>query len=69
MTLFDIAYDDFKREDTTNVITITLYTDDKQPITPNASHTWKAKVAKGESMSASTQLRFLAIRSSFHQVI
>lgn len=46
MTLFDIAYDDFKREDTTNVITITLYTDDKQPITPNASHTWKAKVSK-----------------------
>lgn len=46
MTLFDITYDDFKREDTTNVITITLYTDDKQPITPNASHTWKAKVAK-----------------------
>ncbi len=48
MTLFDIAYDDFKREDTTNVITITLYTDDKQPITPNASHTWKAKIAKGD---------------------
>lgn len=46
MTLFDIKYDDFKREDTTNVITITLYTDDKQPITPNASHTWKAKVSK-----------------------
>lgn len=48
MTLFDIAYDDFKREDTTNVIAITLYTDDKQPITPNASHTWKAKVSKGD---------------------
>ena len=48
MTLFDIAYDDFKREDTTNVITITLYTDDRQPITPNASHTWKAKVSKGD---------------------
>jgi hypothetical protein len=46
VTLFDIAYDDFKREDTTNVIAITLYTDDKQPITPNASHTWKAKVSK-----------------------
>lgn len=46
MTLFDIAYDDFKREDTTNTITITLYTDDKQPITPNSSHTWKAKVSK-----------------------
>lgn len=46
MTLFDITYDDFKREDTTNVITITLYTDDKQPITPNSSHTWKAKVSK-----------------------
>ena len=46
MTLFDIAYDDFKREDTTNTIVITLYTDDKQPITPNASHTWKAKVSK-----------------------
>lgn len=48
MTLFDIAYDDFKREDTTNTITITLYTDDKQPITPNTSHTWKAKVSKGD---------------------
>lgn len=46
MTLFDITYDDFKREDTTNVITITLYTDDKQPITPNSSHKWKAKVSK-----------------------
>lgn len=46
MTLFDIEYDDFKREDTTNVIAITLYTDDKQPITPNSSHTWKAKVSK-----------------------
>lgn len=46
MTLFDIKYDDFKREDTTNVIAITLYTDDRQPITPNASHTWKAKVSK-----------------------
>ena len=46
MTLFDVAYDDFKREDTTNTIAITLYTDDKQPITPNASHTWKAKVSK-----------------------
>lgn len=48
MTLFDIAYDDFKREDTTNVIAITLYTDDKQPITPDSSHTWKAKVSKGD---------------------
>ncbi|MFR0606635.1 hypothetical protein ACLUW9_09075 [Limosilactobacillus mucosae] len=48
MTLFDIAYDDFKREDTTNTIVITLYTDDKHPITPNASHTWKAKVSKGD---------------------
>lgn len=48
MTLFDIAYDDFKREDTTNTITITLYTDDKQPITPNSSHTWKAKVSKAD---------------------
>lgn len=48
MTLFDIAYDDFKREDTTNTIAITLYTDDKQPITPNSSHTWKAKVSKGD---------------------
>lgn len=48
MTLFDIEYDDFKREDTTNVIAITLYTDDRQPITPNASHTWKAKVSKGD---------------------
>lgn len=48
MTLFDIAYDDFKREDTTNTIVITLYTDDRQPITPDASHTWKAKIAKGD---------------------
>lgn len=46
MTLFDIAYDDFKREDTTNTIVITLYTDDRQPITPDSSHTWKAKVSK-----------------------
>lgn len=46
MTLYSIAYDDFKREDTTNTIIITLYADDKQPITPDASHTWKAKVSK-----------------------
>ena len=48
MTLFDITYDDFKREDTTNDITIKLYTDDKQPITPNSNHTWKTKVSKGD---------------------
>lgn len=48
MTQFDIAYTDFKREDTTNDITITLYADNKRPITPNASHTWKAKVAKDD---------------------
>ena len=48
MTLFDIKYDDFKREDTTNVIAITLYTDDRKPITPNPDHTWKAKVSKGD---------------------
>ena len=48
MTQFDIAYTDFKREDTTNDITITLYADNKRPITPNSSHTWKAKVAKGD---------------------
>lgn len=46
MTQFDITYTDFKREDTTNDITIKLYADNKRPITPNASHTWKAKVAK-----------------------
>lgn len=48
VTQFDIAYTDFKHEDTTNDITITLYTDDKRPITPNISHTWKAKVAKDD---------------------
>lgn len=48
MTQFDIAYTDFKREDTTNDITIKLYGDNKRPITPNPSHTWKAKVAKGD---------------------
>lgn len=48
MAQFDIAYTDFKREDTTNDITITLYADNKRPITPNSSHTWKAKVAKGD---------------------
>lgn len=48
MTQFDIAYTDFKREDTTNDITIKLYADNKRPITPNFSHTWKAKVARGD---------------------
>lgn len=48
MTQFDITYTDFKREDTTNDITIKLYADNKRPITPNSSHTWKAKVAKGD---------------------
>lgn len=46
MTQFDITYTDFKREDTTNDITIKLYADNKRPIIPNPSHTWKAKVAK-----------------------
>lgn len=48
MTQFDITYTDFKREDTTNDITINLYADNKRPITPNSSHTWKAKVAKDD---------------------
>ena len=48
MTQFDITYTDFKREDTTNDITIKLYADNKRPIIPNASHTWKAKVAKDD---------------------
>ena len=48
MTQFDITYTDFKREDTTNDITIKLYADNKRLITPNASHTWKAKVAKDD---------------------
>ena len=48
MTQFDITYTDFKREDTTNDITIKLYGDNKRPITPNSSHTWKAKVARGD---------------------
>ena len=48
MTQFDITYTDFKREDTTNDITIKLYADNKRPIIPDASHTWKAKVAKDD---------------------
>lgn len=48
MTQFDITYTDFKREDTTNDITIKLYADNKRPIIPDANHTWKAKVAKGD---------------------
>nr|DAW11370.1 MAG TPA: hypothetical protein [Caudoviricetes sp.] len=48
VTQFDITYTDFKREDTTNDITIKLYADNKRPIIPDASHTWKAKVAKGD---------------------
>lgn len=48
MTQYDITYTDFKREDTTNDITIKLYADNKRPIIPDASHTWKAKVAKGD---------------------
>lgn len=48
MTQFDITYTAFKREDTTNDITIKLYADNRRPITPNASHTWKAKVAKND---------------------
>lgn len=48
MTQFDITYTDFKREDTTNDITIKLYADNKRPIIPNPNHTWNAKVAKGD---------------------
>lgn len=69
MTQFDIMYTDFKREDTTNDITIKLYADNKRPIIPNPSHTWKAKVAREISMSASTQLRFSATISSYHRAI
>lgn len=48
MTQFDITYTNFKHEDTTNDITIKLYADNKRPIIPDSSHTWKAKVAKDD---------------------
>lgn len=41
---FDLRFEDFKREDATNLITTKFMTDDGKVITPNAEHKWTAKV-------------------------
>lgn len=45
MSQFQVRYEHFKREDTTNSMVINLYDDNGVPITPSGSHTWTAKVA------------------------
>ena len=45
MSQFQVRYEHFKREDTTNSMVINLYDDNGAPITPSGSHTWTAKVA------------------------
>ena len=45
MSQFQVRYEHFKREDTTNSMVINLYDDNGAPITPSSSHTWTAKVA------------------------
>ena len=48
MTKFQIVREDFKRQDTTNLMVIQLFDDNNLALTPNSSHTWQAKVVKGD---------------------
>ena len=48
MTKFQIVREDFKRQDTTNLMAIQLFDDNNMALTPNSSHTWQAKVVKGD---------------------
>ena len=41
---FDLRFEDFKREDATNLITTKFMTDNGKIITPNTEHKWSAKV-------------------------
>ena len=45
MSRFEVRYEHFKCEDTTNSMVINLYNDDGTAITPNDAHTWTAKAA------------------------
>ena len=40
----NLRFDDFKREDNTNLLTTNIVNDDGKVITPNKEHTWTAKV-------------------------
>lgn len=40
----NLRFDDFKREDNTNMLTTNIVNDDGKVITPNKEHTWMAKV-------------------------
>lgn len=48
MSRFEVRYEHFKREDTTNSMVINLYNDDGTAITPNSGHTWVGKIAKDD---------------------
>lgn len=48
MSRFEVHYEHFKREDTTNSMAINLYNDDGTAITPNSGHTWVGKIAKDD---------------------
>lgn len=49
MSKYSVTYGlDFKRQDTTYIMSVQLYDDGDQPLTPNTSHNWSAKVVRGE---------------------
>lgn len=48
MTKYRAQYEDFKREDTVNVVKVWLFNDDGTPINPDAGHKWTAKLVKGD---------------------
>lgn len=48
MSRFEVHYEHFKREDTTNSMVVNLYNDDGTAITPNSGHTWVGKIAKDD---------------------
>lgn len=46
---FDLRFENFKREDATNLITTKFVTDNGEVITPNTDHKWSAKVTDMKS--------------------
>ena len=46
MSKFQVVGEDFKRQDTTNLVVVQLFDDNNLPLTPNSSHTWQAKVIR-----------------------
>lgn len=46
MSKFQVVGEDFKRQDTTNLVVVQLFDDNNLPLTPNSSHSWQAKVIR-----------------------